>query len=87
MVLHLTRYREFAVVPPPPELVGRRCGVCRVPFDESTWIFVHDCGEAMHLEPESKPADERLECAALGACPRCDEPLEFESGFLYYPEL
>ena len=30
-VLHLTKFREFAVGPPSPDLLGRRCGVCRVP--------------------------------------------------------
>jgi hypothetical protein len=43
-VLHLTRYREFSVGSPTPELLGRRCGVCRVPFDEQTRVYLHDCG-------------------------------------------
>jgi hypothetical protein len=86
-VLHLTRYREFAVGPPTPELLGRRCGVCRVPFDESTQVYVHECGAPMHLEPESKPANERLECALLGNCPNCEEPIIMQSGYAYLPEL
>jgi hypothetical protein len=86
-VLHLTRYRRFELAPPTPEAIGQRCGVCRVAFDDSTQIYVHDCGEAMHMEDGSKPAGERLECAALGACPKCEKPIEFESGFLYYPEF
>jgi hypothetical protein len=86
-VLHLTRYREFAVGPPSPELLGRRCEVCRVPFDEHTRVYIHDCGQPLHLEPESKPAEDRLECALLGDCPNCREPISMESGFSYLPEL
>jgi len=86
-VLHLTRYREPSVGAPTPELLGRRCGVCRVPFDPQTRVYVHDCGEALHLEPESKPAEERLECALMGDCPNCGEPISMESGFSFLPEL
>jgi hypothetical protein len=86
-VLHLTRYREFAVGPPSPELLGRRCEVCRVPFDEQTRVYIHDCGQALHLEPESKPAEDRLECALLGDCPNCREPISLESGYSFLPEL
>jgi hypothetical protein len=86
-VLHLTQYREFTVGPPSPELLGRRCGVCRVPFDQQTRVYLHDCGEALHLEPDSKPADERLECALLGDCPNCGEPISTESGYSFLPEV
>jgi hypothetical protein len=86
-VLHLTRYREFPVGPPSAEMLGRPCPVCRVPFDEKTRVYVHDCGLAMHLEPESKPAEDRLECALLGDCPNCDGPISLESGYAYVPEL
>jgi hypothetical protein len=86
-VLHLTRYREFAVGPPSPELLGRRCEVCRVPFDEQTRVYIHDCGQPLHLEPESKPAEDRLECALLGDCPNCRQPISMESGYSYLPEL
>jgi hypothetical protein len=86
-VLHLTRYREFAVGPPAPELLGRRCEVCRLPFVENTRVYVHDCGQPLHLEPESKPAEDRLECALVGDCPTCREPISMESGYSYLPEL
>ena len=86
-VLHLTRFREFAVGPPSPALLGRRCEVCRVPFDENTRVYIHDCGQPLHLEPESKPAEDRLECALLGECPNCQEPISMESGYSYLPEL
>jgi hypothetical protein len=86
-VLHLTRYRDFAVGPPSAELLGRRCEVCRVPFDEHTRVYIHDCGQPLHLEPESKPAEDRLECALLGECPNCREPISMKSGFSYLPEL
>jgi hypothetical protein len=86
-VLHLTRFLEFAVGPPSPELLGRRCEVCRVPFDQHTRVYVHDCGQPLHLEPESKPAEDRLECALLGDCPNCREPISLESGYSYLPDL
>jgi hypothetical protein len=86
-LLHVTRYTEFAVGPPTPELLGRKCGVCRVPFDEDTRVYVHSCGSAMHMEDESKPAGERLECAALGACPDCEQPVVMQSGYEYLPEV
>jgi hypothetical protein len=86
-VLHLTEFREFTVGPPSPELLGRRCGVCRVPFDEQTRVYLHECGEALHLEPESKPAEERLECALLGNCPNCGGSISMESGYSFTPEL
>ena len=86
-VLHLTKFREFAVGPPSPDLLGRRCGVCRVPFDEQTRVYLHDCGEALHLESESKPAEERLECALLGNCPNCGGSISLESGYSFTPEL
>jgi hypothetical protein len=85
-VLHVTRYREFVVGPPSAELLGQRCGVCRVPFDESTQVYVHECGTPMHMEPESKPAAERLECAVLGDCPNCEQPIVTQSGYSYLPE-
>jgi hypothetical protein len=86
-VLHLTRYNEFAVGPPSPELLGRRCGVCRVPFDEQTRVYLHECGEALHLEPASKPAEERLECALLGNCPNCGGKISTASDYSFLPEL
>jgi hypothetical protein len=85
-VLHVSRFREFTVGPPSAELLGQRCGVCRVPFVESTQVYVHECGTPMHMEPESKPAAERLECAALGDCPNCEQPIVMQSGYSYLPE-
>jgi hypothetical protein len=87
-VLHLTRYREFAVGPPSPEMIGRPCELCRVPFVEDTRVYIHDvCGRPLHLEPESKPAEDRLECARIGDCPNCRKPISLESGYAYLPEL
>jgi hypothetical protein len=85
-LLHVTRFRHFEVGPPSTELVGRKCGVCLMTIDEHTQVYVHDCGQVLHLEPESKPAEERLECALMG-CPTCDGPVSLESGFTYLPDL
>lgn len=87
VVLHLTRYREFAVGPPSPEMLGRKCAVCLVPFVYNTRVYVHDCGQPLHLEPDSKPVDERLECARLGDCPHCLAPISLQSGYSYLPEI
>jgi hypothetical protein len=87
-VLHLTRYREFAVGPPSPEILGRKCAVCLIPFAHDTRVYVHDvCGQPLHLEPESKPPEERLECARLGDCPHCERPISLKSGYSFLPEI
>jgi hypothetical protein len=85
-ILHVTEYRNVTLGSPSGALVGGKCDLCRGVFDERTVVLVHGCGSALHLEPESKPAAERLECALLG-CPNCEEPVSLESGFSYLPEI
>jgi hypothetical protein len=41
----------------------------------------------MHMEGQSKPAVERLECAALGDCPNCAQPIVMRSGYSHMPEI
>jgi hypothetical protein len=87
LLLHVTRRRHVDVGPPAVEHLSKRCGVCRLPIREDTEVIVHDaCGSVLHLEPESRPASERLACALLG-CPSCDAPVSLGSGYVWLPEL
>ena len=40
----------------------------------------------MDLESEEVDADERLDCAAMGACPSCDRKLPENDGLVFWPE-
>ena len=84
-LIHVTRFRHVEAAAPTPEQIGVRCPVCRVAIDEATRVVVHDCGTALHLEPESVPEAERMECALLG-CPTCRQPVELTHGLVYEPE-
>jgi hypothetical protein len=86
-VLHVSRRREPRAAAPSPELLGRLCGVCRVALTVDTQILVHDCGTALHLEADSKPEAERLQCALLGNCPVCEDAVSLEAGLVFEPEL
>lgn len=85
-VVHVTRHRHLEAGPPSEDLVGRRCGVCLVPIATHTTVVQHDCGQVLHLEPESVPEEDRLECALFG-CPQCEEPVSLECGLVYQPEF
>jgi hypothetical protein len=39
------------------------------------------------MEGQSTPAVVRLECAALGDCPNCAQPIVMQSGYSYTPEI
>ena len=86
-VLHVTRYRTVEIAAPSDELLGRKCALCLVPMTAETRCVVHDCGAVLHLEPETKPAEERLECARMGRCPACEKPVSLESGLVHRPEI
>lgn len=86
-VLHVTEYRRAGAERPAPELVGRRCGLCRIPLTAATTVFLCSCGVPLHLEGLSVPADRRLECALLGGCPDCERPVRVEGGHVWLPEL
>jgi hypothetical protein len=87
VVLHLSRTRVPRVGGVPTALIGCKCGICTVPFDDSSTVVVCDCGAGMHLDPETVPEAERLDCALLGSCPACDQPVPLEAGLVYLPEL
>lgn len=86
-VLHLSRIRRPHVGTAPKDLVGRNCPVCMVPFAEASNVVVCECGAGLHLDPESVPESERLDCALLGSCPTCDQPVSLEAGVVFLPEL
>ena len=44
------------------------------------------CSAGRHMEGEEVPEDERLECGALGACPRCGAEPPATDGLAYWPE-
>jgi hypothetical protein len=86
VVLHVTYMRRPRVGPPPKTLVGKPCGLCSVPFTETSTVVAHDCNTYLHLEPEEGAAGDPLRCALLG-CPVCNEPVSLEDGYAYEPEL
>jgi hypothetical protein len=65
--------------PPPPEAVGRPCPVCRTPVAADCRVYVCRCGAAIHAEDESRPAEQRLECAQLTTvCAACQQAIHRE---------
>ncbi len=87
-ILHVTEYRLSGAVAPSPELVGKPCGVCRLPLTAETTVYICVvCGVPLHLEGPPKPAGDRLECALFGDCPSCGDKVRTESGHVWVPEL
>jgi hypothetical protein len=88
LVLHVSRVQRTAPVPPPPELVGQSCEICRVAFTPETRVVLcATCGDARHLEGAEISAEDRLACAELGPCPVCRTELPTSDGFAYWPEV
>jgi hypothetical protein len=84
-LLHVTRFRRIEAAPPSEDQIGRVCGVCKIEIHAETRIIVHECGALLHLEQESVPELERLDCALVG-CQECSLPVEFEAGFVFLPQ-
>jgi len=85
-IFHVSFVREPRVGAPPEAAVGKPCPVCALPIERDSVVVVHDCGTALHLEPQTEDDPEPLECALL-ACPTCDAPVELEAGLAFLPEL
>jgi hypothetical protein len=87
-VLHVSRVRSGQPIAPAPELVGRACEICLVPFTPTTKVVPcpAGCGAARHLEGDDVPEDKRLTCALLGACAHCGAESELSEGFAFWPE-
>ena len=86
-LLHVSRLSQTVPVPAPAWLIGKSCEVCLLPFvAESPVVLCSSCGAARHMEGEEVSPEERLECAALGACPNCQSESPEASGLTYVPE-
>jgi hypothetical protein len=62
------------VGPPPQEILGQECPICRIPFDRETRVGACRCGRFFHFEtPDSHPQasdEDRLDCfQRAGVCP------------------
>lgn len=79
--------RGESVFPPREEHLGIQCPLCTVPIQQDTLLFACSCGTLLHCEDESKPEEQRLECARmLSACPNCHQPIDFSTGLEWEPE-
>lgn len=87
-VLHAVKFIDFHTGPPLDQHIGRVCGVCRTPIDKKTRVYLHECGAIYHIEDESTPAGERLECALVaGTCSTCERTISMQSGYRELPDL
>jgi hypothetical protein len=79
--------RSESVFAPHKEHLGIPCPLCTVPIQEDTMLFACSCGTLLHCEDESKPEDQRLECARmLSTCPKCNQPIDFGTGLEWEPQ-
>jgi hypothetical protein len=83
------RIRPF-VGPPPPELLGKKCPCCRIPFSADAQVISHLCGLYFHYETEAShpdtPESDRLNCAAkLKACLSCHRPISPSEFLVWEP--
>jgi hypothetical protein len=81
VLLHVSWFRAPQVGPAAEHLVGKQCPVCRTRIDAGATVYRHDCGHALHLEPD----EEGLQCALLGDCAACGHPVSLDSGLSYRP--
>lgn len=88
VLLHVTQYTRPAIGPPPEDILGQECPVCRGMFQPDTIVYIcPSCGKPTHCEGEEKPVDVRLECIRLGTeCPTCNAPVVQAQGYTYIPE-
>ena len=82
----VSEYLESLPGPPPAELVGKPCGLCRLPVEASSAVYRCDCGVLLHLEGEDRPAETRLECALVGDCPNCGTAVRLDRGPVWTPD-
>lgn len=87
-VLHLVEFMEFWAGPPAADHIGRICGVCRTPVAKNSRVYIHGCGEILHIEDESTPVEQRLECALVAdTCPSCQRKISMQTGYNELPEI
>jgi hypothetical protein len=87
VLVHVSRRQHVSAIPVPPELVGKPCSLCLCAFEPiSRVVKCPKCDGARHLDRDDVPADVRMECAAIGACPDCETELpSSDQEFVYWP--
>jgi hypothetical protein len=84
--LHVTLFNRPRNGKSPPELIGKQCPVCRVPFTENSMVYICPCGVALHNSADGDP--DGLQCTRLQhACIGCERPITLKEGFTYWPDL
>ena len=82
--------------PPTPEMIGKRCPVCKIPIQAAedgqpdTRVITCRCGAVLHWEtPESHPdvpEEDRLGCLAKATlCPCCQHELSSQEVLVWDP--
>ena len=78
------------VGPPPAEILGQECPICKIPFDADTRVGACRCGQFFHFEtPESHPDvsdEDRLDCFQRTGICHCRAALITEEQLLWSPE-
>jgi len=88
-ILHVTIFNRPVIEPATAALEGRPCDYCRIGVQTGKVVYHCPCDAILHCEPgEVDPAAERLQCAqAISVCPKCQEPILLEKGYLYVPAI
>jgi len=82
-IFHVAIFNRPRIGPPGPELIGRPCPVCLVPFAAGAKVQLCHCGAAFHCE---EPGG--LECIQMNAeCQACGRPFVLTAGYTALPEL
>lgn len=84
---HLAVFHQPQIGAPPPELIGKPCPVCLVPFTAESRCYICPCGAALHLEGEPEEQD-KLQCARISSeCPVCRRPVVLTQGYAFVPDI
>ena len=88
-VLHVSMFCQPFIGPAPDTSVGKVCNVCLTPLVQGQRLFLCPwCLNGLHCEEPAPGGAPGLECARLSsACPTCHEPLRWEPGFVFFPEV
>jgi hypothetical protein len=83
---HIAVFQQPRIGPPPPEVLGRPCALCLVPFIPETRCYVCLCGCALHIE--GGPHEEfKLQCARVLRECLCHRPLILTPSYSSLPNL
>lgn len=79
LAFRVALYVRPLVGPPPKNVLGKPCPVCRVPFVPTTTCFTCGCGAVTHCEG---PGVESLQCALLApTCVVCRRAVVLVEGY------